>query len=361
MDIQEQLQNVSTENINRFSKVKAVFMLIIVVIVLVLLYFFWALNAHGTKGEKQNFVVTSGQGLKAIAANLESKGYLKHRKAFEIYEYLTGNHTKIQAGVYEISTGMSAKELAGILSDSAKSVYDVKRVKEGSTLEDVVNDFYGDGNSAEKTAFSAALKAKAQTYSYFGEKPRVKSLEGYLFPDTYFFAKDAKPEDIINKILANTDTKITKDMRAQITKQKRTIYDVLTLASIVEKEVGRNAQTVADLKKLQDEREVVAGIFMNRLSIGMALQSDATVTYITKKKDPSASLEDIQIDSPYNTYKYKGLPPGPISNPSLSSILAAINYRDTDYLYFLTDSSGEAHYAKTLEEHNQNKAKYLGD
>lgn len=355
-------ENSNLESSNRFSFKKAVFVLLLIAI-LIVGYFLYAINSKASSSsDKVNFVVTSGQGLKAISLNLEKNGLVKHRIAFEVYEYLTGKHTKIQAGVYELSKNMSAIQLSGVLQDSAKSVYDVKRVREGATLKDVADDFYGTGNSMEKTLFVAALAARAQTYDFLGEKPVTKSLEGYLFPDTYFFAKDAKPADIINKILDNTSKKITPEIRQDIKSQNRKIFDVITLASIVEKEVGRNTANLSatDLRKLQEERETVAGIFINRLAIGMPLQSDATVTYITQKKDPSASLEDTKIDSPYNTYKYKGLPPGPIGNPSISAILAATDYIKTDYLYFLTDKSGVAYYAKTLDEHNANKAKYLG-
>ncbi len=335
---------------------------LIIVILFLGLYFFYSLNSRvSADSTKQNFIVAQGQGLKVVTANLQAKGLIKTPLIFEIYSYATGAHTKIQAGVYSLAPNMSEKEIITALSSGAKNEYDVKRVPEGSTLQDLANTFYGSSDSPAKTSFLLALQVKAQSFDYFGETPKVKSLEGYLFPDTYFFAKNAKPGDIIDKILANTDAKLTPAIRAEIKAQNRSIYSVLTLASIVEKEVGRNQSTVSveDLKNLQNEREIVAGIFINRLAQGMPLQSDATVTFITKKNNPSATIADTKIDSPYNTYKYAGLPPGPISNPSLSSILAAINYRQTDYLYFLTEPNGTAHFAKTLDEQNQNKAKYL--
>lgn len=234
------------------------------------------------------------------------------------------------------------------------------RVVEGWT-NDEIGDALEQQSIVSKKDFDAQLAISAKNYTYFGETPKKKSLEGYLFPDTYFIAKNATTEELINKLLATTESKFTPDMLASIRDQKRTVYDVLTLASIVEREVGRNTSTITsqDIATLQTERETVAGIFMNRLSIGMPLQSDATIGYITKSKSPSATSAQLQINSPYNTYMYKGLPPGPIGNPSLSSIMASIYYKDTGYLYFLSKPDGTAVYAKTLDEQNANKAKYL--
>ena len=238
------------------------------------------------------------------------------------------------------------------------------RAIEGWTIADIAGDLEKRGLVTEKD-FNQGLKSVLFSYDFLGELKdltfKPSSLEGYLFPDTYFVAAKPTAKSVIQKMLDNLGGKITEQMRADIKKQNRSIFEVLTLASIVEKEVGRNTATTsaADQQVLQEERETVAGIFMNRLKIGMALQSDATIGYITKKNDPQASSADLLIDSPYNTYKYRGLPPGPISNPSLSAIKAAIYYKDTDYLYFLTKKDGTAVYAKTLEEHNANKRKYL--
>ncbi|MHB8871133.1 MAG: endolytic transglycosylase MltG [Candidatus Doudnabacteria bacterium] len=238
------------------------------------------------------------------------------------------------------------------------------RAVEGWTISDMASDLEKRGLVTEKD-FNAELKAVLSDYDFLGElkdlNPKPSSLEGYLFPDTYFIASKPTASSVVKKMMDNLEGKITTQMRVDIAKQDRSIYDVLTLASIIEKEVGRNTSKISsvDLQALQEERETVAGIFMNRLRIKMALQSDATIGYITKKNNPQASSSDLLIDSPYNTYKYRGLPPGPISNPSISAIKAAIYYKDTDYLYFLTMKDGTAVYAKTLDEHNANKRKYL--
>ncbi|MEK7075665.1 MAG: endolytic transglycosylase MltG, partial [Patescibacteria group bacterium] len=238
------------------------------------------------------------------------------------------------------------------------------RAVEGWTISDIASDLEKRGLVTEKD-FNAELKVVLTDYDFLGElkdlKSKPSSLEGYLFPDTYFIASKPTASSVVKKMMDNLEGKMTTQMRVDIAKQDRSIYGVLTLASIIEKEVGRNTSKVSseDLQALQEERETVAGIFVNRLRINMALQSDATIGYITKKNNPQTSSADLLIDSPYNTYKYRGLPPGPISNPSLSAIKAAIYYKKTDYLYFLTMKDGTAVYAKTLDEHNINKRKYL--
>jgi len=140
----------------------------------------------------------------------------------------------------------------------------------------------------------------------------------------------------------------TADLRQQLQSEDRGLFEVVNLASIVEHEVSDSQQ-----------RRAVAGIFYNRLSADIGLQSDATVNFITGKSERRPTADDLEIDSPYNTYKYRGLPPGPISNPSLDSLEATVSYDHNDYLYFLHNQAGEIYYAKTFEEHQKNRELYL--
>ncbi len=224
----------------------------------------------------------------------------------------------------------------------------------------------------QKNIILAATFLKTeQTFStsafpLLSSKPENADLEGFIFPDTYRITelKPADPvkssQEIITKALDNFSVKFTPEMEQAANARGMSVYDIVTLASIIERETGRNATTAAAKQALDQERAIVAGIFYNRLKLGMPLQSDATINYITKKNIPSASATDLQINSPYNTYLFKGLPPGPICNPSLSSLLAAVHPATTDYLYFLhKQPSGEPVYSKTFEEHVRNKEKYL--
>jgi len=190
-------------------------------------------------------------------------------------------------------------------------------------------------------------------YDSFLPKEAKGNLEGFLFPDTYFIPKNppagqSLSDIIISKALDNFSQKITPAMKQQAASKGLSLYQIMTLASILEKESGAN----------QDDKKTIAGVFYNRLGAGMPLQSDATVSF-TVGHSPITG-DDILVDSPYNTYKYKGLPPGPICNPGLNSIMAALYPTDSNYFYFLTiPETGRAVFAVTYEDHLKNKAKYL--
>lgn len=213
--------------------------------------------------------------------------------------------------------------------------------------------------NAEKNFDTAA-------YPLLESKPQNQDLEGFLFPDTYFItpgktvADKSVSQAIIKKLLDNFSEKFTPQMQTQARARGMSVYQILTLASIIEKETGRNAVTQEQKDALASERKIIAGIFYNRLNSGQPLQSDATINFITKKNNPAPFSEDLQVKSPYNTYLHAGLPPGPICNPSLSSITAALYPAKTDYFYFLhKQPSGEAVYSETYEQHLMNKQKYL--
>ncbi len=194
----------------------------------------------------------------------------------------------------------------------------------------------------------------------FLPKQAQGNLQGFLYPDTYRFFKNITDrsqttaqeagEDVIKKLLNNFKAKLPSNAEIKAKEQGLSLYQAVILASIVEKEANN----------FPNEKATIAGIFYNRLNIGMPLQSDATVNYATGKSEASPSLVDLEINSPYNTYKHKGLPPTPICNPSTASINAVLNPIDSEFLYYLHDQkTGEPYYAQTHEEHIQNKFKYL--
>jgi UPF0755 protein len=180
-----------------------------------------------------------------------------------------------------------------------------------------------------------------------GVKLPEENLEGYLFPDTYYFPVDVTGEEVVRIMRENFEKKISP-YKKEIEKSGKTLQEILIMASLLEKEV-----------KTKEEKELVSGILWKRLKYGIPLQVDATITYITGKKTIKIPLEDLQIDSPYNTYKYKGLPPAPICNPGLESILAALYPKESEYWYYLSIPEGKTLFFKTLKEHNLAKAKYL--
>ncbi len=243
---------------------------------------------------------------------------------------------------------------------------------EGWTLDDIALAIEKSGLATAAEFTAAAESFDYQSYGLI-VKPAKTDLEGYLFPDTYRFAKNSSLETILDKMLSNFTTRVGTigvtaaknnyiipgysdlEVSGGDGKPGMSLYDIIVLASIIEKESGGQGSGSGELS-LQDERGLVAGVFYNRLSIGQALESDATVNYVTGKSSPAASAQDITVNSLYNTYRYAGLPPGPICNPSLGSIKAALQPTKSDYYYFLhKQPSGVVEFSKTFEEHVRKK------
>jgi UPF0755 protein len=186
-------------------------------------------------------------------------------------------------------------------------------------------------------------------YGFLQNKPTPYGLEGYLFPDTYEFYKGVEAEKIVIKMLNNFSRKLTPDIREDIEDEGRTVHEIVTMASLLEKEA-----------KTKEEMRTVAGIFWDRIERDTPLQSCATIAYALGQDKIQYSDLDIEIDSPYNTYKYKGLPPAPIGNPGLQSIQAAVDPIETDYQYFLSPvGSDETLFSETYEEHLRKKREYV--
>jgi len=217
-------------------------------------------------------------------------------------------------------------------------------ILEGWDTKDIAKYLESKGICNQDYFISLTKKDYSEEFSFLGDKPKNASLEGYLFPDTYEVAKNETCENILNSMLENFDQKLTPGLRAEIKNQKKSIFDIVTMASLLEKEVRTSA-----------DKKIVSGILWKRISIGMPLQLDSTIIYITG--NPDISAKDKKTNSPYNTYKYYGLPKGPISDPGIDSITAAIYPTKTNYLYYLTD--GKTIFSETLEQHNAAKAKYL--
>jgi len=271
-------------------------------------------------GEEKLFLVEKGQSLFQIAENLEKEGLIKNKFFFDFYIFIKGVQRKLQAGEYFLSPSESIARIAGkiISGDIAKVVV---TIPEGFTVKQI----------EEK------LNLKLP-----GE-----NLEGFLFPDTYYLPVDVTPEKVVEIMTTNFDKKMAP-FKEEIEGQGKTIFEIVIMASLLEKEV-----------KTFEDKELVSGILWKRLKNNIPLQVDATISYITGKQTTRISREETQIDSPYNTYKYLGLPIGPICNPGIDSIKAAIYPKNSQYWYYLSTSEGKTIFSETLEEHNLAKAKYL--
>ena len=304
-------------------------------------------SGNGT--DNKTFVIRDGQGVNAISEELHDANLIKNKFVFETWLWLRKSEGKVIAGVYEIPKNISVRHLTNLLVlGPGQSQYAITLL-EGWTRALMTDTLEAAELDSDKfMILSSKAKRWKGDYDFLADAPGSASLEGYIFPDTYFVDQLTTEEDLIRKVLNNFDKKLTQDIRDEIAKQDKTIFEVVNLASIIEREVPQ-----------YEDKKMIADVFLKRLEASIGLQSDATVNYVTGKGLAQPSYADLEIDSPYNTYKYRGLPPGPISNPGIDSIKAVVYPTSNDYYYFLTTHEGEAIYSIDYDEHLMNKAKYL--
>ncbi|MFA6098642.1 MAG: endolytic transglycosylase MltG [Patescibacteria group bacterium] len=308
------------------------------------------------------FTIAEGQGVKEIAANLDEQGIIRSAWWFETYVFLDKSESKFIAGDYGLRKNMNIKEMVQALTGGSPPSEEAITIKEGWKIADIADYLQEKGVVTKEDFTATALTTDTRNiipdkqYTFLADKPSDQGLEGFLFPDTYRIFKSTTSAEIIERQLNNFGVKFTDQMVEDAAADNMNIYQIVTLASILEKEIK-----IKRIKgqPINNDLNVAAGVFYNRLNSGVALQSDATVNYVTGGGDTQPSSSDIKVDSLYNTYKYKGLPPGPICNPSIDAIKAAIYPEKTDYFYFLTKPDDTTVFSKTYEEHLQNKKKYL--
>jgi UPF0755 protein len=250
---------------------------------------------------------------------------------------------KLQAGSYLLSSGMNMVEISEKFS-SGDVINLSLTVPEGQSIKDVEKSL--DSLGLNRPLSSLKAEDFKNKFSFL-EGLDQYSLEGFLFPDTYQFSYQDEAQDIAEMMLSNFGQKVTPVLRSEIKKQGKSLFNIIKMASMIEKEV-----------KTKEDKQIVAGILWKRLRSKMPLQVDATVTYLTGDNS-FVSKEDTKVDSPYNTYKYLGLPFGPICNPGLESIEAAVYPVSSAYWYYLSTPEGKTIFSRTLEEHNAAKYKYL--
>ncbi|PJE58035.1 MAG: endolytic transglycosylase MltG [Candidatus Portnoybacteria bacterium CG10_big_fil_rev_8_21_14_0_10_36_7] len=292
------------------------------------------------KADEKVFIVNKGERSRDIAQQLVEQNLIASNFSFQFYLWQKGYTNYLQVGEYSLSPSMTIAQIA-------------KKLRKGQIIESTITipDGYNLGQIAkalnlEKDAL-VDYDMSTLKYDFLSNQD---SLEGYLFPDTYNFQKNNLSVDtVVKTLLDNFDKKLSQPLRDEISLQGKTIQEIITLASIVQREAASVGEMPA-----------IAGVFYNRLEIGMALQSDATVNYATGKSLRQATESDIKINSPHNTYKFKGLPPGPIASPGLDAIKAVVYSQKNNYFYFLhPNDGGPAVFSKTVEEHNKNRYIYL--
>jgi UPF0755 protein len=303
---------------------------------------YWlGLQPVSAAGIERRFEVSLGQSAPQIAAELKADGLIRDRNAFLTYLNFHGLRGRLKAGFYELSPAMSAaviaRKLAAGQTDANRLV-----VPEGSTLKTIAKRAAEHG--IKPADFEAALAA-SHTQAFLGSKPAGVTLEGYLFPDTYDLSGGATAAQLVELMLTTFGQRVGAEYVQAFTAQGLTLHQGLTLASIVEREVNIAA-----------DRPIVAQIFLKRFREKMPLGSDVTTHYAA---DLAGVPFNLDINSPYNTRKFNGLPPGPICSPGLSALDAVARPAKTDYVYFLTGRDGKTYFAKTYPEHQRNITRYL--
>lgn len=310
-----------------------IFLVLVTIVSSVTFWYKSSLESPGGNTEKI-FIVKKGEGVKGISERLQEEGLIKNALVFRILLFSTKADDKIEAGSFRLNSNQTAEEIANELKKGKLDKWVI--LVEGLRVEEIAEKL-GDEFDIDKKRFLNNAK------------------EGFMFPDTYLIPVNADEKEIASILRNNFDKKVTKEIINQARKNDLSLSQLVTLASIVERETRND-----------DERPIIAGILLKRLHEGIRLEADATIQYALGYQVEEKvwwkkvlTIDDLEVDSLYNTRKVVGLPPGPISNPGIASIKAVINQQETAYYFYLHDKEGKPHYAKTLDEHNENISKYL--
>jgi UPF0755 protein len=286
---------------------------------------------------KVRFVVPPGATFHEVADTLHHTGLIDSVTVFDLYARYKHLDTNIQAGAYELSRNLNMIQILTALQTAIPEEIFV-RIPEGYTIKKTAAMLDAGGVIKGSDYTALAVQGKFN-YDFLKDLPPGASLEGFLFPDTYLVPRSGTAKDLITLQLDNFKRQWTDTRQAQATTRKLNPLQVVTIASLIEREA-----------RFQEDRPLVASVIYNRLAAGWLLQIDATVLYAKGVWQSSVSLDDRKINSPYNTYLHTGLPPGPIANPGIKAIDAALQPADTGYFFYLSDPQGHNHYAKTNEE-----------
>ncbi|WP_163652983.1 endolytic transglycosylase MltG [Listeria sp. PSOL-1] len=337
--------------------------IVIVLVIVTLLGYFYVKNqleAKNPDDQKKIIVeIPSGSNVTKISEILEKEKVITHAKIFSFYVKYKGN-TKLKAGKYALSPSMSTEQIVNVLQKGKTFLTDKLTIPEGYSLDQIADRMVYFMPQLKKADILKEMDNQAFINEMIKKYPKLLTkevlndkikhpLEGYLYPATYTFKeKKPKPSEMIETMIQTTAEKIVP-YEAELKKQHKTIHQLLTMSSIIETEATKNA-----------DRKKIASVFYNRIAKKMPLQTDPTVLYALGKHKSRVVYKDLKIDSPYNTYTNKGLPPGPIANSSIASIEATLYPKKTDYLYFLAnEKTGKVYFSKTLEEHNKLKEEHI--
>jgi len=309
---------------------------LLILTVLVAIFVIYSAATAGKSGpapdKSARVVVVKGDTLSDVATKLEEAGVIESAFVFELQARYEGYGTEIKTGRYTFEPGQDSGEILRKLTVGEAVPTIAVTIPEGLTIEETARTV-----AAESSVPASELEEAARRTDYgyaFLENPEVETTEGYLFPARYDFEKDVTARQIVDRLLGQYLLE-TQDLDISEAKERLglTEYQVVTVASLIEKEAAN-----------PDEKPLIASVIYNRMQKDMPLQIDATIQYALKSPKANLSLSDLKIDSPYNTYKNEGLPPGPICSPGRESIEAALNPADTNYLYYVLEADGKKHF-----------------
>ncbi len=341
-------------NLNDKKSKKFIVPIIIIFILLSIVAFVFTQIGPYNKNNKDDIVIDipTGSTLNQVTDILKENNLIKNKIIFKLYVRLSDNSSKLKSGKYLFNQTYSNKQIINDLS-KGKVYNDGIRITipEGSTSIEIV-DLLTKNNLGDKKVYKKLINNPKEFKNRFKflDDENIVSLEGFLYPSTYYFKEDESEKYILNHMLETFESKYNDKLQKRQKELNKSLYEVINLASIVEKEAV-----------LDEDRPIIASVFYNRINIGMPLQSDATIQYIFKERKKSITYNDLKIDSPYNTYKVQGLPPTPIANPGIKSIEAVLYPANTEYLYFVATIEGGNNYSKTYEEHIKNVEQYRKD
>jgi peptidoglycan lytic transglycosylase G len=305
------------------------------------------LNApfRGYTTDDQLVTIPAGASTRSIGETLITAGVIRDETTYRLALWVSGDARRLQAGEYRFDHPMTPRDVLGKI---ARGEIDKVAITfpEGLTIAEMAKIFESHGFGAA-AAFVQATRDPSPVRSI---DPAAKDLEGYVFPDTYAVPRRTDAAGLVHLMVERFEHVLTPELRQAAADRGWTVRQLVTLASIVEKETGQAA-----------ERPRIAAVYVNRLKIGMALQCDPTVIYALERVgrfDGNLRRDDLAFDSPYNTYRYPGLPPGPIASPGKASLEAAAHPADANFLYFVSRNDGSHEFARSLEEHNRNVQKY---
>ena len=331
---------------------KILYITVLLLISILLVYIACETSGWFSDNKKIVFEINSGDSFEDIAENLNKFNIIGNKKLFVIYSKITGRNqlNNVKTGYVELSADFSYRDILAVLTNDKRINTSIKvTVPEGYNLEKIKN-LLTEKELISPEKFDDTISDYDLNYEFIKNLDKSpKRLEGYLFPDTYYFTKDDDEIKIIDTMLSRFEEIINK-YDDEINSSGYSLHEIIILSSIIEKEGGSN-----------EEFRNVSSVFHNRLKRNdnlSYLQSCATVQYILNTDKPILSNSDIAVDSPYNTHKYKGLPIGPIASPGETAIKAALSPADTDYLYFLNDKDGILHFTDNYNEHLNNIRKY---